>query len=120
MSWEMYFLVWAVLSVGGAVFCAIASFWPLFVVFIASLILCLVFYTITKMMSDAGERHSEQSRYNSKEYENMMLRQGYEIIEERLGYQLWDKKDNRNNLRSPIETNSSNVLKHQELNNDNL
>ena len=50
----------------------------------------------------------------------MMLRQGYEIIEERLGYQLWDKKDNRNNLRSPIETNSSNVLKHQELNNDNL
>ena len=46
--WKIWFLLWAILSIIGIIFCGITNLWILFGVFIFSLIVCTVFYVICK------------------------------------------------------------------------
>ena len=45
-SWEIWFLLWAILSIIGIIYCAVTSFWILFGISIVSLIVCIAFHAI--------------------------------------------------------------------------
>ena len=114
MSWEIWFLLWAILSVVGVIYCFITSFWILLGISIASLILCITLHTMVNMLSHAYDRYAKQSAIDGAISRQSMLEQGYEIIEEKPGYLLWGKKNNLNNSintsqHTPGSTNNTQI-----------
>ncbi len=87
--WEIWFLLWAILSIIGIICCGITNLWILFGISIVSLIVCIAFYVICKgILNFYAHVGINDNYYDNLENENQ-------------------RENDLNNSHDSIETNYS-------------